>query len=51
MKLYESGEDYLEALLILQNRMGYAQQTSPGTWGLQNPVYAMQYLFCVKVAI
>ncbi len=27
MKLYESGEDYLEALLILQNRMGNVRST------------------------
>ncbi len=27
MKLYESGEDYLEALLILHNRMGNVRST------------------------
>lgn len=27
MKLYESGEDYLEALLILQNQMGNVRST------------------------
>ncbi|MDE7201427.1 MAG: hypothetical protein K2O91_05840 [Lachnospiraceae bacterium] len=27
MKLYKSGEDYLEALLILQNRMGNVRST------------------------
>lgn len=43
LKLHASGEDYLEAVLILQKQKGmYAPLISPGTWGMPNPASAMQ---------
>lgn len=39
MRSFESREDYLEAILVLQNEKGrYAALTSPQSWGLQSPV-------------
>ena len=44
MKLHASGEDYLEAILVLHKKMGIwcAPWMSPGTWRCQSPVCAMQ---------
>ena len=51
MKLYESGEDYLEAVLMLQKKMvWYALLTLPGTWRCQSPACAMQWLPCGTAA-
>lgn len=39
MRSFESREDYLEAILVLQNEKGAVRSlTSPQSWGLQSPV-------------
>lgn len=49
MKLYASGEDYLEAILMLQKKMvWYVLLTLPDTWRFPNPVLAMRSKPCVK---
>ena len=53
MKLHASGEDYLEAILMLQKKNGMVRSallTLPGTWRCQNPVCAMQWLPCGTAA-
>lgn len=43
MKIYASGEDYLEAVLVLQKEKAwFAPLTLPDTWDLVNRVSAMQ---------
>ena len=43
MKIHASGEDYLEAILVLQKKMGMVRSmTLPGTWALANRVSAMR---------
>ena len=46
MKLYESGEDYLEAILILQKKLGEVRSVDVARmWEYQSLVYAMQLMF------
>ena len=42
MKIQESGEDYLEAILVLQEKKGHVPtpSTSPTTWSFPNPASA-----------
>ncbi len=43
MKIHASGEDYLEAILVLQKKWAWsAPLTLPGTWALANRVSAMR---------
>lgn len=43
MKIYASGEDYLEAILMLQKKTGMVRSVDlAGTWNLVNRVSAMQ---------
>ena len=52
MKLHASGEDYLEAVLILQKQKGESADTwcvpltLPGTWDSASRVSAMRWAFC-----
>lgn len=57
MKLYASGEDYLEAILMLQKKNGmvrsidlawYVLLTLPGTWRFLNPALVMRSKPCVR---
>lgn len=49
MKLYASGEDYLEAILMLQKKMvWYVLLTLPGTWRFLNPALVMRSKPCVR---
>ena len=51
MKLYESGEDYLEAVLMLQKKNGMVRSVDLARhMGCQNPVCAMQWLPCGTAA-
>ena len=43
MKIHASGEDYLEAVLILQKKQGMVRSIDlAGTWALANRVSAMR---------
>ena len=43
MKIYASGEDYLEAVLVLQKKKSwFVPLILPGTWDSVNRVSAMQ---------
>ncbi len=47
MKLHASGEDYLEAILVLHKKTGMVRPwMSPGTWRSQSPAYAMRWRPC-----
>jgi len=43
-KIHAVGEDYLEAVLILQQKKGgwYIPLVSPNTWGVQSPASAIR---------
>lgn len=48
LKPYVSGEDYLETVLILQNKkVWYATLILSGIWGMPNTVSVMQWMFYV----
>lgn len=43
MALHQSGEDYLEAILMLQKEKGMVRSVDvPGTWEYLNPVCVMR---------
>ena len=51
MKLHASGEDYLEAILVLHKKMGMVRSVDvAGTWRSQSPACAMQWRPCGMVA-
>ena len=51
MKIHASGEDYLEAVLILQkSRAWSAPLILPGTWAFQSRVSVMRWAFCGMAA-
>ena len=44
MKLHASGEDYLEAILVLQKQKGMVRSVMwPGTWMCPSPACVMQW--------
>ena len=51
MKIHASGEDYLEAVLILQKKQGMVRSLIlPGTWAFQSRVSVMRWAFCGMAA-
>ena len=42
MKLHASGEDYLEAVLVLQKEKGMVRSMWPGTWRCPSPACVMR---------
>ena len=51
MKIRASGEDYLEALLVLQTKKGWcAPLTLPVTWVFPNQASVTQSAYCVTEA-
>ena len=43
MKLHTAGEDYLEAVLILQKKLGMVRSVDVARiWRFQNPAYVTQ---------
>ena len=50
MKLYASGEDYLEAILVLKNKLGMVRSVDVARHMEVNPVCATRWRFCVTAA-
>lgn len=47
MKIHASGEDYLEAVLVLQKEKGMVRSIDlAGTWAIPNRVSVMRWASC-----